>query len=68
MTASNKDILIFPELLTANGTRFTKVVQELNLIVCVMPFAFHKAHNEGLNIAEIINFDTKRWMQYEKQL
>ena len=37
-------------------------------IVCVMPFAFHQEHNEGLNIAEIINFGTNKWIQYEKQL
>ena len=63
----HKSVIIQPELLEANGIKVTRLVQEEREAVVVFPFAYHQGFNHGFNMAEAVNFGSRRWVEYGKR-
>ena len=45
----------------------TRLVQEEREAVVVFPFAYHQGFNHGFNMAEAVNFGSRRWVEYGKR-
>ena len=63
----HKTVILHPALLEANGIKVHKVVQEERQAVVVFPLAYHQGFNHGFNMAEAVNFGSKRWVEYGKR-
>ena len=46
-------------VLENNGIQVTKTIQQPSQVVILLPGTFHFGYNEGLNIAEAMNFATE---------
>jgi len=63
----HKTCVISPDVLEKFKIPYQKVVQEENNAIIVFPYAYHSGFNHGFNIAEAVNFATKRWIEYGKR-
>ena len=45
----------------------TRLVQEEREAVVVFPLAYHQGFNHGFNMAEAVNFGSRRWVEYGKR-
>ena len=43
------------------------MVQEEREVVVVFPLAYHQGFNHGFNMAEAVNFGSRRWVEYGKR-
>lgn len=62
----HKRIMISPDVLKQNDIPYVKTVHKAGEFLVVFPFAYHAGYNHGFNAAEVVNFATRRWIDYGK--
>eukprot|EP00002_Diphylleia_rotans_P031472 TRINITY_DN6536_c1_g1_i2.p1 TRINITY_DN6536_c1_g1~~TRINITY_DN6536_c1_g1_i2.p1 ORF type:complete len:495 (-),score=104.48 TRINITY_DN6536_c1_g1_i2:227-1711(-) len=63
----HKTVVLSPQHLKSRGIPYCTLVQGPGEFVITMPYAYHSGFNFGFNIAEAVNFMTKRWVPFGRK-